>query len=638
MNRRQRIIISVTGIFIVLLALIGLTYAYFLTRITGNTNTTSISVTTANLELKYGDGNGVLTPANMLVPGDAVKFIDSSGNEVESKTFTVTNEGNDTEYVVFMDNVTITNATSGETTTFLSNDFRYTLTCTITSSDTNRNNTSCNGVESGVLPLTNDSILVGNDIMAGDVHNYTLTMEYIETGVNQSGDMNKTLSALINIEDINRLNPYSDNTDSLVYNIINNAINKTNGTELMATPPTKVAEEVSYTKGTGEYELQELSSSLMPYGYSLWTVADTEAGAISGTSVSSCAEILAAGGYVYDQYGIISDVFYVESCSDDGRPMVNLEINDYEKVLAVTPDDYGTSYYYRGNVEDNYVNFAGMCWRVVRIAGDGSTKLILEDSSTTCGDTETEITSAVYTGNWSSGIGNYGYELKDINGDSSNEYIMNYLNPVTDATSSMVKAFYDFQTGKLADYTGKLKAGEWCLGDKAYTRSGSSGSYTYTLLEEYDYSLTMYYDAYTRLTSGNANGYQPTLKCNGTVLDKFATVSGISSEAPMYVATLTADEIVFAGGTVYGGNENYYLINNFQKSDYTWPFWLLSPDSFDGYSDNAFLVQGDGTLGSNEVYTSGSYENNSFRPAVSLIARTQISSGNGTISNPYVVE
>ena len=52
MNRKQKIIISVTGIFIVLLILVGLTYAYFLTRIQGNTNTKSISVTTANLILE----------------------------------------------------------------------------------------------------------------------------------------------------------------------------------------------------------------------------------------------------------------------------------------------------------------------------------------------------------------------------------------------------------------------------------------------------------------------------------------------------------------------------------------------------------------------------------------------------------
>ncbi len=40
-------------------------------------------------------------------------------------------------------------------------------------------------------------------------------------------------------------------------------------------------------------------------------------------------------------------------------------------------DDYGTSYYYRGAVENNYVVFANMCWRVVRVVGDGSIKLTL---------------------------------------------------------------------------------------------------------------------------------------------------------------------------------------------------------------------------------------------------------------------
>ena len=38
MNRKQKITISITGIILILLILIGLTYAYFLTTIKGNTN------------------------------------------------------------------------------------------------------------------------------------------------------------------------------------------------------------------------------------------------------------------------------------------------------------------------------------------------------------------------------------------------------------------------------------------------------------------------------------------------------------------------------------------------------------------------------------------------------------------------
>ena len=51
-----------------------------------------------------------------------------------------------------------------------------------------------------------------------------------------------------------------------------------------------------------------------------------------------------------------------------------------EKILSKTEDEEGTSYYYRGTVNNNYVNFANMCWRIVRVTGNGSVKLIFEIS------------------------------------------------------------------------------------------------------------------------------------------------------------------------------------------------------------------------------------------------------------------
>ena len=100
MNRRQKIVLSVTGIFLVLLLLVGLTYAYFLTRITGNTNDKSISVSTANLAIVYGNDDGS-------VIGEGEKI--TPGTTFEPKTFTVTNEGNDTtEYVVVIEDTSVT--------------------------------------------------------------------------------------------------------------------------------------------------------------------------------------------------------------------------------------------------------------------------------------------------------------------------------------------------------------------------------------------------------------------------------------------------------------------------------------------------------------------------------------------------
>ena len=66
MNRKTRIIISITGIVIVLLILTGLTYAYYITRIKGNNKSNSISVTTANLVLQYNDGNKSIIANNIM--------------------------------------------------------------------------------------------------------------------------------------------------------------------------------------------------------------------------------------------------------------------------------------------------------------------------------------------------------------------------------------------------------------------------------------------------------------------------------------------------------------------------------------------------------------------------------------------
>ena len=79
-----------------------------------------------------------------------------------------------------------------------------------------------------------------------------------------------------------------------------------------------------------------------------------------------------------------------------------------------------------------------MCWRIVRISGDGSIKLILEDKGSIC-------EAAEYTGNWSIGTGNFGYTeyaantltASDGTQNSSTRYLMNYLNGGTNNDKSM---------------------------------------------------------------------------------------------------------------------------------------------------------------------------------------------------------
>ncbi len=635
MSKKAKIIVSISGIVLVMLILLGLTYAYFLTRIQGNTNDKSISVTTANLELTYGDNSAEILGKDLtLIPSD---------NEIGTKTFTVTNNGNDTSYVVVIENVSVTKASDGSTTVFESNDFRYTLTCT------KSDGTSCDGVSTqSVFPI-NGGVLVGNSIKEGDVHTYTFKMWYIDTGIDQSNDMGKTIQARLNITNIASMtNPYSANTNSLAYNIIENTKSKANGTELLSSPKTQVATAISSKRNTGKFEEQELDMSKQSSWYYGSTYDDAQPwnGGSSADHVSECSDTI-VGKYI--SYPEVGESWYVKSCKSSTVAIVDAEIIDYEKNMSVATDDYGTSYYYRGNVTDNYVNFAGMCWRAVRIAGDGSIKLILEDQDSTCATSDGNWNIPTTTGGTTK-TGNFGYTehakntltASDGTKNSTVEYLMNYLNGGTENDESMATAFKNFQgddkkvkgtlTQKIdKNHNGKLitdylKAGDWCLNDKAYaTQTENTTALTsQEMLDKQIKGTLLYYDPYVRLNGKTTK--EPTLKCNGTNMSKFA------DNTDMYVGTLTADEIVYAGGKVYTNNMDYYLINDYQKSK-SISFWSLSPGSFDGANDYAFDVNHNG-----HVSSAGSVVGlSSFRPAVSLKSNVQITGGDGTKANAYTI-
>ena len=655
MNRKQKIIVSITGIILVSLILIGLTYAYFLTKITGNTNTKSISVSTANLELVYGDGT------TQILKNDTP--LEPSSDAIGTKDFTVTNNGNSkTSYVVVIEDVVIKNITDNTTTTFNSNDFRYTLTCT------KKDGTTCDGVTTqSVFPITG-GIMVGNSIDVDDVQSYVLTLWYIDTGIDQSKDMGKILQAKVNIKDITHVtNPYSSNKNSLAYNIIENAKNKTNGTELLSSPKTQVAEEISgfkyYTDKADDSASEEsLVISTTYQGY-YWTYGtgykvDENTGKFTLTGVSTCKyndgtchETL-VGKYLIgrnaesnsnstDKKGpttnrtSIYKIIKAPTSSSSAitmkeKPLYSISYST-EKILCVTSDDYGMSYYYRGNVLNNYVNFAGMCWRAVRIAGDGSIKLILEDQDSTCTTSDGNWNIPTTTGGTIT-TGNFGYTeyaagtltASDGTQNTKTRYLMNYLNGETNKDKSMATAFENFQNGPLANYLDKLKTGDWCLNDKAYASKtdNTTALTSQEILDKQIKGTTFYYTSLVRLDGKTTK--EPTLKCNGTNMNKFA------DNTDMYVGTLTADEVVYAGGKLRAYNSDYYLTNNLNKFN----FWSWSPTIFYGDHDAVAHVTYYGRFIDDGNITN---DKPSFRPAVQLKSNIQISGGNGTKENPYVI-
>ncbi len=709
MNRRQKIIVSVTGIFLVLLLLVGLTYAYFLTKINGNENTKSISVSTANLALVYGNGNGTIT-AEKIEPGTTL----------DTKTFTVKNEGNDTtDYVVVIEDVSVTNVSTGATTTFESNDFVYTLTCTSDGEE-------CTGVDTETtFPITG-GIMVGNSVEVGKTHTYSLTVTYKETGVDQSNDMNKTLTAKVNIADPNGFNPYVGDKTTLAYNIINNAIALTSEekdagyAELRTTPLTTPAVESTMTyadNGAGTESTKNYGSTktfteanaakyYITYGdtytyttnytitnkdgsalkavlvstgyetlkgkYIVSTSGSTSTTAVSGSGKSSIYYVTNAtsttieyitlnGGLAsnekYITYGdsykfdastgtyTLNNVKtvkysegyetlvgkYVVSTSGANASIVDTSTNlssiylvtgnstdtkmtyktvtkkttedsygSAENTLSMTPDEYGTSYYYRGAVENNYLEFNSMCWRIVRIEGDGAIKITLA-APKAC----SEITSSD-TGTAFIGIGEYGY----TEGDYYRSFA-DYENS-TGRTTSMKYKFNEWFTTNFTSVSTKLKKTTACIGDTT-TLYDANGTVTTS-------ATAYYYNTYIRLY-GKGETANATLMCNAS--------GGKTSETQIF--PLTADEVVFAGGKAGSDNYTYYLRDNASSN---W-WWTLSPSRMD-YSDYVFVVMGSGNLdsGTTADYNVGV----NLRPVVSLISGTQFDSGDGTISNPYTIK
>ncbi len=334
-----------------------------------------------------------------------------------------------------------------------------------------------------------------------------------------------------------------------------------------------------------------------------------------------------------------------------------------EAVMSLAPDDYGISYYFRGNVQNNFVSFANMCWRIVRITGDGSIKLALYDySSASCTNTGDTLAYARYNGNT--------YKTKFNEQYNDNAYVgFMYGTPnsttyaATHANTNKSTILQNLETwykAKLTSYTDKLADTIWC-NDKSTVKDvtiNDFGSENGVLNKEsmpfpglgYQKEMTMYGSGIRNMgveQSGAENftyGTGPSLICpkdnDGGKLSKFTvddTVNG-TGNLDYKIGLLTADEMILAGMATYPVyiNNNYdeNLVTSYLRSNATinW-YWTLSPFGFHGADARVWLSAGAGYLGG--VRVAGF---NALRPVVSLKSATTISGGNGTASNPYVID
>lgn len=280
-----------------------------------------------------------------------------------------------------------------------------------------------------------------------------------------------------------------------------------------------------------------------------------------------------------------------------------------ESGVFAAEDDYGTSYYYRGSVENNYVAFAGKIWRIIRINGDGSVRIILNDTIdvSTFNDNDDNNTYVGYMYG-TTGSSSYSETHKNVNDSNLKKSIDSW-----------------YENNLKTSYASYLADDGYCDDRKPLSNNSTVGIA----------NTATYYSAYGRVIAGI-----PSLKCFQT--NDFFTISTASygNKALKYpVATITADEVVMAGssGGVFDGYWNYTKgSKNYLNINET--YWTMTTVGFyssyngDGrFHSFAFVSSENNFLDDNAIYTK-----NKIRPVINLKSNS-IKSGNGEANTPYKV-
>ena len=395
---------------------------------------------------------------------------------------------------------------------------------------------------------------------------------------------------------------YTEPKDTLLAITINGEISTT-------FPTTKYYEtSVECTTGTGKVEWNGTKWVLTTNGI---TKGSTKCNATFITKVPTFAETILANNKV--KAPITTPGATISTAS--------------EALLASTEDDYGTSYYFRGAVTNNYVEFANKCWRIVRVGGDGSVKLILHNDNPTgaanpCDAANNSASAAfahyngsTYTSRFNENYDDNAYVGFKFGTVGASGYASAHANTNNSTILTNLETWY---TNNLKTYESVIDNSVWC-NDKTNVTDTSYDPWSITPNGLGYAKNVTYYGATKRLvsTSRSAGGTGPSLKCNGEL-------SKINSK----VGLITADELAFAGYAYNIGNTTTYLQEN--ATNTYW--WSLSPYGFDVGSAGVWGVNGSAGYFDN-YNVRGTY---GVRPLISLKSTTNVT-GEGTSSAPYII-
>ena len=305
--------------------------------------------------------------------------------------------------------------------------------------------------------------------------------------------------------------------------------------------------------------------------------------------------------YFDEQKILLADAIKRDNQIKSGTPDFSQVATTNEGVYK-TEDDWGESYYFRGAVGNNWVKFAGYYWRIIRINGDGSIRLIYNGTSTATTGTSTQISTSAFNSSYNDNMYvGYMYASNQVHGLGN---------------SSTIKGVLDnWYNSNLTSHADKISKEAGFCGDRepstnSSSSNGSGGTGT----------TTTYYGGYIRLISNKS----PNLKCKNS--SDLYTVSGSSKGNKALsnpIGLITADEVAMAGGVYGQNNPNYYL--NTDKF-----YWTMTPY----YASNAVIF---GISSSGGLLEYGVGSTWGVRPVINIANDVTIKSGNGTSKTPYEI-
>lgn len=295
------------------------------------------------------------------------------------------------------------------------------------------------------------------------------------------------------------------------------------------------------------------------------------------------------------------------SYSEETPNFTKTSIEDETNGIYSAEDDLGTSYYFRGNVTNNYVKFANKYWRIIRINGDGTIRMIYAGTSAHANGYNDSSANDMSIGtsafNSSNNDNTYVGYMFGTKGAST------YANTHSNTTDSTIKTELDswYETNIVNTGNEKYIADAIYCNDRSLSSGTGIGTKKTT------------YTAQTRISNG-----QPTLKCANNS-DKFTKSTTIGNgKLTKMMGLITSDEVMYAGEKYGATNKEYYLYSGKY-------YWTMTPYSYSIGVARAGSVNGYGSLSYFRV-------NDDFpvRPVVSLKSDA-ISGGSGTAESPFFV-